>query len=536
MISTSAQWKAFAKNGGVFRAVAEINYPETGYYDLLDTDDIMLGGVSVYDSICGDGAISVGSVVTNKIELKLNNTTGKFTDAFFRGAWLRLYFCADYSDTPADPFWGDEYIDRGVYRLENPQTVGSTIMVTGYDSMDLLNRYFTNEDENGNPISYPILASDLFDTIMNVCGNAGFWQLADFYIDEFEYDETCTFRQVLSWMLQVAGGYARCNEYGQCIAKPLIPSSSIYQIERQTIKDQSIGLETLAVTGVTAYVYNTVDEFDFATAGADGYVIAISDNPLITSANMQAVADRVWQAITGLQFHAFSINCIGDPAIEAGDQVAINSYSGSVFTTMVTDLTYQVGSERIACEAEPPEEAELQMANAQTQTVYGAIQAAYDYVRAKGVSADYITDGTMSGDIDIDTSGDISTSGVFSIGGNAVDDFVIAHGTSGNWTWRKWHSGIMEEWYRETKSSVAITSRSGSGYFATVTNGMSYPVAFLSGTYPAVQWSVQCDGGYGWIAPAYNYTNAYTGGAYIYSFSSVTKSFTYNIYAIGRWK
>ena len=129
------------------------------------------------------------------------------------------------------------------------------------------------------------------------------------------------------------------------------------------------------------------------------------------------------------------------------------------------------------------------------------------------------------------------TTGPSGESGAAADawDYVIDEGTASGWTYRKWKNGDYECWYRETKSNVAITSASGSGYYAKVTDGLSFPITFV-GSYPVVQWTVQCADGYGWIAPAYNYTYSYSGGAYIYSFTSVTKSFTFDIYAKGKWK
>lgn len=619
MINTSAKWKAYSLDSGIFHPSGTL----VGNTTLtLEESDFMMGTITVNDAISDPDMLTFGSVITNSVNFTLNNTTGKFDGFDFKGAVLTLSFTANFSDGTS------ETIQRGVYTLEKPRTMGYTIQLTGYDYMDKLNKYFLGYIGD-TQITYPIAAKTL---VQGMCSNCGVsydftdWDMANPNIDVFEYDESCTCRQVVSWVLQTLGGYARINHNGVMECKAFtIDDSSAYSLTK--VKNNTVGLEDITVTGIRAFAYNTVDEFDFSTAGTGGYILSISENPMISSDNTSAVATRVWNVINGLHFHSFEASTYGDPSIEPGDTVTIEDYLGNEYTTFITSITYCIGDQRITCDCETPEENDLETVSPTTQTIKGATQAAYDYVKAKKISADYVSSGTLEGSviaknltmeggslniqtdssetniIDLiydDESGYIDETRVrsggvtvesgtpvepgsswvrnelrmwgshvagqdlssvllevsrqtddmatpytvFSANSNGsvyikddpVDDFVIAHGTSGNWTWRKWHSGIMEEWYRETRSSVAITTRSGGGYYAVVTNGMSYPVAFLNGTYPVVQWSVQCDGGYGWIAPAYNYTNAYTGGAYIYSFSSVTKSFTYNIYAIGRWK
>ena len=623
MISTSAKWKTFSQDSSIFRPSGTLVGQTTL---LLDADDFMMGTLSFTDSISDPGMVTLGGVISNSVSFTLNNTTGKFDSFDFKGAELALEFTAEFSDGTS------ETIQRGIYTLERPKTMGYTIQLTGYDFMDKLNKYFLN-DIGGSDITYPIAAKTLIEGLCTNCGvsyDFSNWSLANPNIEEFEYDESCTQRQVISWVLQTLGGYARINNIGEMECKPFnieTNPANIYAVSK--IKNQTVGLDDITVTGVRAFAYNTVDEFDFDTAGSGGYILSITDNPLITANNMTAVATQAWNAINGLRFHSFEANVFGDPSYEAGDTVTITDYLSNTYTTLITDMTYQIGSQRLTCDCETPEENALETVNPTTQTIMGATQAAYDYVKAKKISADYVSAGTLTGaviaknltmeggSIDIETSsattdhinldyyddntglyertgvrsggfqlqgqnpktfnpgdsykragvgmvgdadpggnphaslyvttddsGTASTlfevntvsNGTITIRDNPLADFVISEGSSGNWTWRKWYNGDLEYWYRETKSNVAITSSSGAGYYATITNGLSYPTAFKNGTYPVVQWTVQCADGYGWVAPAYNYTNAYTGGAYIYSFSSVTKSFTYNIYAKGRWK
>lgn len=68
-------------------------------------------------------------------------------------------------------------------------------------------------------------------------------------------------------------------------------------------------------------------------------------------------------------------------------------------------------------------------------------------------------------------------------GGGA--DYVTEQGTTGVWTWRKWHSGIAEMWGIFGATSLAVNNVWGSVYYGTWMsstankNGRKYPLAFV---------------------------------------------------------
>lgn len=63
-------------------------------------------------------------------------------------------------------------------------------------------------------------------------------------------------------------------------------------------------------------------------------------------------------------------------------------------------------------------------------------------------------------------------------------DYITAQGTTGVWTWRKWHSGIAEMWGIFEAPSLAVNNAWGSVYYGTWMsstvnkNGRKYPFAF----------------------------------------------------------
>ena len=63
-------------------------------------------------------------------------------------------------------------------------------------------------------------------------------------------------------------------------------------------------------------------------------------------------------------------------------------------------------------------------------------------------------------------------------------DYIESQGTTGSWTWRKWHSGIAEMWAIFEATSLAVNNEWGSVYYGTWMsstvnkNGRKYPFAF----------------------------------------------------------
>ena len=453
MITTSQAWKEYSRDVGIFHIKAVI---DNGTQMTLTDEDFMQGSVNITDSISGMSDFTVGAVITNSFNATLNNFSGKFNNYNLAGARISVQFGIIFDGET------EEWIDRGIYTLEKPTSLGSTIKVVGYDDMDKLNRYYIGKDADNNDITFPIYANALATKLCGYCGvTFGSWGLAGGQIDEFEYDESTTCRQVLSWIMQAWGGYARINPQGTLDCKQFNANAWTLGVEMDggsinpwygagtvnggamnpwsaitdydggesgnidfalsKIKSLNVYVEDIEVTGVRAYAYNTVDEFQFDTVGTGGYVLGIQDNPLVTD-NTLAVATRVYNAVNGLKFRPFDASIIGDPSIEAGDIIALQDYLGNNHVSLITSLTYSVNSaERLECNAKTPEEADLETANLQTSVIKGATMAAYDYITAKKISASYISAGNLG------VNGKITASDI-EITGGEVGGFSIVNG------------------------------------------------------------------------------------------------------------
>ena len=430
----------------------------------------------------------------------------------------------DYTDTvkPGTPAW----------RLYYPTISGQTVAyVRGSGLTTDLNISFLQYRPDMTP-SFPIDASQMVENICSSYGigfDANSWGLDSFNVNEFEYNENTSVRQVLSWIMEIGGGYARINPTGTMECKAfnrhewtsdstlnggtINPWESVSAISGGTfspwssvtdydggstggaeftlskIKSLDVYIEDIEITGVRAF-YIVDNEEQSVLDGANGYVIGIS-NPMVNADNASAIATRVGTALNGLSFRPFDASIFGDPSFEAGDVVALKDYLGVEHISIITSLTYNLNTaERIECNAETT----MNQNNNYSSNSSTIIQEASNYI--KGEMADY----------------------------------VISEGTSGNWTYRIWSSGIKECWYKGT-DNVNVSSAWGSGYSSSIKTVADYPVTFANK--PTVVFNVKSANGSGIATYAYDDTVSNSGSYYVVSFASGSYSIEVNIYAKG---
>ena len=125
------------------------------------------------------------------------------------------------------------------------------------------------------------------------------------------------------------------------------------------------------------------------------------------------------------------------------------------------------------------------------------------------------------------------TGGLTLDNGNVLADYVVEQGHSGGWSYRKWKSGVAECSGYTNVISVAYTNQWGSAYYSDE-KLFDFPIAFKSGTYPAVTCTVWDNGGLGWATvKTLNYLRV---GFYLSNPAKTTRSTQLYIHANGFWK
>ena len=360
MISTSNAWKTHVANSSVFDIKATMTGGSTVN---LTNADFMQGSVSFTDSMSGMNEIKLGAVVTNSFSATLNNYDGRFDN--WTWTEIEVWFGVN-----------GEWIHRGKFIIDRPSSVGATVKIECYDYMDKLNKYF-----NGLIVTtYPVTYKALVQAICTACGvTFGTWSssIPNTNVTALvasAFDESTTCRQVVGWLLETVGGYARINPVNNkldCLVWNRNQwSTGAYALEK--VKNQTIFIDDVEVTGIRAYVYNnTTDTAVYGSAGTSGYVLNIKDNPFVNDNNKGTVASAVWANVQGLKVRPFSSSMFGDPSIEAGDTIILHDlHTDTYHISIITSLTFNLGGDmRVSCDVNSPDEQALQLADPQTASV-----------------------------------------------------------------------------------------------------------------------------------------------------------------------
>ena len=320
----------------------------------LDNSNLWNNGISFEEAVSSGDNFDVGAAIINKFSIVINNIEETFSEYVFSGAKAVVYVGLKLST-------GIEKIRICTGTVsEEPKQKSSIINLTLLDNMSKFDRDYADVKT-----IFPSTRNQVVRDICSVCGvtlQTVKFDHDDFIIQSRPDNEALTCRQMLAWVAQIGCQWAKCDEYGRlCIEwyKDIsLDSNNLINIK--SITNMSVDLEDVIITGVkvTEYIENPSEDNPVKTYmyGKEGYVLSIAENKLITENTGNTIASIIGEKCVGMRFRPFSLNCITDISIEAGDAVKVTDRKGKVFLSYVTNVKLQPGNyEAISCGAESAE-------------------------------------------------------------------------------------------------------------------------------------------------------------------------------------
>lgn len=404
MLSTSFEFrrKVSQSSSVLFKATLTLS---DGTVRDITGDDVMSGTVSFSDAVSSDSSFDVGAAVMNKLSFTLNNFDGRFDEYDFTGATIVPYVGVELDGT--DPQTGEhlvEWLQKGVYGVDQPASYGGTIGITALDNMRLLEIPYSEVTT-----AYP---ATLGSIVQGICAKCGVSLLSQTFANHSYSvgtrpdDSALTCRDVVSAAAQVAGCFARFDNLGRLSIgwydltafegedwldggtfDDAVPYASGDTADGGSFLDYSSGddadgggftapkaahvfamaestivTDDVVVTGVRVTASSQVlpdggtgNQGETALSGTEGYVLEIEGNPLILYGRASTVAAQVAARVVGMRFRPFSCSAVGSPAWEAGDPAIIIDRRQNQYRTFLTRCEYRIGShELLACGAETP--------------------------------------------------------------------------------------------------------------------------------------------------------------------------------------
>lgn len=152
--------------------------------------------------------------------------------------------------------------------------------------------------------------------------------------------------------------------------------------------------------------------------------------------------------------------------------------------------------------------------------------------KSKGsVTVAYAIYNTTSASVSMNLRVDILWAKVDGTSVSLQADCIVEQGTSGEWKYRKWDSGIAEAWTLASNGSTAMTTEEGYGYYAPAKT-YTFPSIFT--TIKSVVTLADLSGALGGFVSSNITATSLTG--YFWATRSVTKNTFLNIEVKGTWK
>ena len=318
--------------------------------DITLKSGMVLDSVPLWDSPTYTHSISsedfeVGSAKIGTLSFGIMNFTGSYSGYDFEGATVSYRVMCE-----------NEYVNicKAVV-VETPENESTIINLDCYDFMVYLDKDYEA------PTTKKLTAKAYVEHCLSKCGfthTVPYFNNQTMMLDAIETSEGLTYRQVLAWIGQVTCNNVLANADGNVVLKWYDSAENVHSLTAQ--KTISVSKNDVKITGVKATEYNKSfidadgNEIDQKSklVGNEGYVIEISNNPLVDSSNMETIATNVFNQVKNMTIRKFESAIFSNPLYECGDVVSFITNSGNTYTSVISDITFTVNNSQIvSCKA-----------------------------------------------------------------------------------------------------------------------------------------------------------------------------------------
>lgn len=417
MLSISSEYELSLNENSNQLIKAKITFADNTVRQLTG-DDIV--SCDFDQQVSSDSSFDIGTAIIGQMTITLNNHDGRFDACDFTKAQFVVWVGKQLSK-------GTEWIQRGVYTANQPDSYNGTIAISALDNMSKFEKPFRTFLASvgalqGANASVRTLLTDM----CRHCGVTWVDSGDKAFDTKFEYgyvDSNATCRQALAYACQALCVNASITNDGRLrtvwydsapfeaesdldggqfdAAKPYATGASkdggnftdyssgasadggtfftnrnvhrLYAFSNITVNTDDVVITGVRVTERSVTVGSKTTNGGTYTVGTEGYVLDVSNNPLIIPGTGKSVADRIGAKVIGLRFRPFSGKHICVPSLEAGDCAYVIDRKQNVYKTYVTRVKYAVnGGMTVSCGAKSASRNSADNAGASTSAVVKA--------------------------------------------------------------------------------------------------------------------------------------------------------------------
>lgn len=301
--------------------------------------DIWQGSLTIEQSVSTDGMFEIGSTHVGQMSVSLIGISDSidFTDAVV---------------TVSMSQGSDALQQIGVYTVVRAEHDNGIISITAYDNMNNLSEPYTTALVY--PSTYGAMVAEIVGTTIQFDGSTTAVQTAP------TFEPETTKREVLGYIAQACGYNVRCdangnyefvryNMSGFSVQGAYHEISSLFDFHHSHYPVVITGAKVIVRTTVTTTdpdtgETTTEEVVSTYTPGTDDYQIVIENNPVITTANGQLVANTIFATFGGVEFYTGAVSHISDLSIKASDIMKVTDRTGTTYPMLVSSTIISTGS------------------------------------------------------------------------------------------------------------------------------------------------------------------------------------------------
>ena len=389
------------------RTLTNINRKWLPYVDITLLDGTVLpqftdatlwtNGLSFEDVVSEDEKFTaLGAAIMGAATVVIDNTGEKWNDYDFNDADVTIRLGLEVNGAP-------EVLRIGQYTVAEAKYNGATVTLTLQDYMHQFDRAYDTA------LVYPATLGVILRDACTNCGVLYDNSLLEFTNNDYTVaakpdGDNTTYRDVVAWVAQLAGCFAKFNATGKLEFKWFgddiltaaqqgynggeFDSANPYatgdnaeggsfnpwnigaELDGGALTDngnchyigslfsETIALDNTVITGVTVSAEREVDngrETVTATSGTTGYVIGIEGNKLLSAEDVQTFATYLGTRVIGLTFRKSRVTHLSDPSIEAGDVALLFDRKSREYPILITRTRFTTGGrQETVCGSETP--------------------------------------------------------------------------------------------------------------------------------------------------------------------------------------
>ena len=313
------------------KIVGTITRADNTTIDLTD-EDILQGSLYYAEqSVSGDD-LDVGSVYAAEMGLSLVTPV---SDPYgLDGARIALQYGIQTATEPET--W--EYVPLGIYYVTEIKRTKTTVDIKALDGMLLLDTAISGT-LSGTPNSLCATVAAQGGLILaTTTEQFAAMPNATLALTVPADDAVKTYRDVLMWVCQVSGAFARINRLGQLeVVQHGAVTTSVRTLSADDryytdVSDGQVQITQLSMTvGDATY-----------TRGAAGATMTLETNPLIKGLTGDAIngaLDALLASITTVVYPPAAVEIPGDPALQPGDYITLTD-TGSLAGTITVPIMH----------------------------------------------------------------------------------------------------------------------------------------------------------------------------------------------------